>query len=122
MKNKKLGAGLLALGLLVGSGAMVASQIYAQSSSASTTATSISPDIKTANDTDNIQDVGGIEKPDAIAQGDVKDTNDIDNIQDENGVEKPDAKEQDIKKDNSHENQHENETNDTDGGANEDAN
>jgi hypothetical protein len=95
MKNKKIGAGLLTLGLLIGGGAMVAKQINAQSSTVITPDTNTTGDIKTTGDTDTIQDVGGIEKPDS--------------------TEKVTSKTLQTK-------ETESETNDTDGGVNEDAN
>lgn len=94
--NKKIGAGLLMLGLVAGGGAVVAKQIHAQSPTnapiVASTPVVVSGDIQTAGDTDNIQDAGGIEKPDKVIS--------TDSNKDSGEHEGP---------------------NDTDGGANEDA-
>jgi hypothetical protein len=71
LKKKKSGLALLVLGLLVGGTAMVANSIHAagvQTNSpvvAPTTQTAQGA-IQTPGDTDNIQDPGGVEKPDVI--------------------------------------------------------
>ncbi len=95
-KNKKVGISLAVLGLIIGGVSTIAFQSRAQVQTGTVTPTVINTsqgDIQTPLDTDNIQDKDGIEKPD---------------IQDKQSVKANDKTE--------------NEANDTDGGANEDAN
>ncbi len=91
ISKKQIGAFALIVGLVTGGAAMTASKIHAQSAATPAPVT-VSGDIKSAGDTDNIQDAGGIEQPDTVSSN------------------------------SNSQHEQENEANDTDGGANEDAN
>lgn len=92
--KKHIGAFALIVGLVTGGAAMTASKIHAQSATNIVPVTTASGDVQTVGDTDNVQDPGGIEKPDSVSE----------------------------KSASGSQHEQENEANDTDGGANEDAN